>query len=111
MNNEITPKDANALLSANSRGMQKLKTWVESNTDTFSAVMEKLADEAPAKYADIYLRALQISSSASQQKTPPGNTLNVQINKLDTLSDVTDTSWRKNKSKHKIQDTPYEEIN
>ena len=83
-----------------------LDRWVNNNQTTFEMVMERLADELPQKYAELYIKCLQITSAAPKQpKDPSINNLNVQINtsKLDTLAEVNDTSWRQNAQYEEIK--------
>lgn len=105
--NELSGK-ANTFLVRSSGSVSKfLPEWIENNKDTFNECMERVADELPQKYCELYLKMIQI---ASQQQPAPKqtniDTMNVNVSsKLDALGDIHDTSWRKDSNF-----TNYEEI-
>lgn len=80
-----------------------LRSWAKRNEDTFERVMDMLAQEAPQKYAEIYIKIKQMEVANTPKTSNHIEKVNIQVNKLDALSDVKDPSWRDN-------DTPYEEI-
>ncbi len=43
-----------------------LSDWTSQNEEQFTEVMEALAKQSPAKYADVYVKCLQILSAQSK---------------------------------------------
>lgn len=106
--NELSKTNGGMLLHSSGSVEKYLSAWVDNNKDTFEDCMTRLADELPQKYCELFIKMIQI---ANQQKPAPKqtniDTMNVNVSsKLDALSDVHDTSWRKH-----TEYTNYEEVN
>ena len=104
MKNEIT--NAQTLPPKALSSDNFLRDWAIRNEHAFEDVMEQLRDELPQKWADLYLRIKMEATKTSLEKQAKNNieNINVNINKLDTLGDIKDSSWREPKA------TQYEEV-
>ena len=74
-----------------------LTDWAVRNEDAFEEVMDILKDESPHKWVDVFLKIKLAEAANTPQQKPQTNIdkINVNINKLDTLGDIKDSSWRK----------------
>lgn len=101
----IIPADRVTSISRVGDNISFLKDWSRRNEHTFEMVMERLAEELPQKFAEIYIKVKQIEMANAPQPKTTNNIekVNIQLSKLDALGDVKDSSWRE-------CDTQYEEI-
>lgn len=83
------------------RNFKFLSCWADQNETQFEQVMRTLAEQMPAKYADVYVKVLQILSV--QAKAPSKVKVEVHDGDLDKLRNLS-----KQREKNKFDD--YEEV-
>lgn len=82
------PKANSDLPTLVGRNFAYISDWAEQNESEFESVMDKLADQAPDKWANVYVKVLQILSVQSKlpNKIQVKHTLDEDISRLRNLS-------------------------
>ena len=63
---QALPKQGDELPTLVGKNFRFMRAWAEQNEEEFSSVMTALAEENHAKYADIYVKVMQMLATQSR---------------------------------------------
>lgn len=106
---KFSPSAALAKVGSN---LDFLKDWTKDNEEVFSECMRALAEENPAKFADLFLRAQAMIMDPKDPKPKANININVKsdMDGLKALSSTIDPARFLETSKSKTEYAPYEEV-
>lgn len=102
----------NATLTKLGSNLEFLKDWTASNEQVFAGAMQCLAEENPAKFAELYLRAQTMIMEPKDNK--PKTNINISVkgdmDTLKTLAGTVDPARKIESPSQKTEFTKYEEL-